>query len=424
MPLHILCISWGSSGNLSPMLTAGRQLRVAGHHVRVMADPAMQSEIEAAGFPFVTWRRAPTGSEADPADCSDVAEWNRRAIFAPAAAYAADTFEEIRRSPTDAVLGLDILFGCALGAEAARVPYAMLSPHVSIRPVPGLPPAASGLKPPTSPEEQMEAAAAAERIASLMDGFLPLLNRARADLKLCPLGRTFDIYDRVDRVFLAISPAFDFEATTLPWNYRYVGPLLDEPVWSQSGIPPWPETERPRVLVACSTGAQNQTELIQRIVRAIGSVDVEAVVTAGPNVGIDALPGPSNVRVLPAAPHDALMHQVSLVVSQGGHGTVSRALLHGLPLLVIPMGRDQGDNAARVEARGVGLSLPPTSSEAEIADAVRRLLAEPSFRKAAGRLGKVMQADVDAAGLVREIEAMAVAPYAPARADARARSRT
>ncbi|GJD51302.1 4'-demethylrebeccamycin synthase [Methylobacterium crusticola] len=422
MPLHILCISWGTSGNLSPMLTAGRQLRRAGHHVRVMADPAMRGEVEGAGFPFITWRRAPTGCKADPTDHSDMRDWNRRAIFAPAAAYAADTFDEIRRSRTDAVLGLDILFGCALGAEAAGVPYAMLSPHVSIRPVPGIPPTSSGLNPPTSPEEHAQVAAAAERIVTLMDGFLPLLNRARAGLGLRPLARTFDLYDRVDRVFLAISAAFDFEATALPWNYRYVGPLLDEPVWSKSELPAWPATKRPRVLIACSTGAQNQTELIQRIVRAVGSVDVEAVVTAGLKVRLEDLPATENVRVVPAAPHDSVMDQVSLVVSQGGHGTVSRALLHGLPLLVIPIGRDQGDNAARVQVRGAGLSLPPTALEAEIADAVRWLLAEPRFRAAATRLGAAMRADMDAAGLVPEIEAMAVAPYAPTRAQARERT--
>jgi hypothetical protein len=44
-----------------------------------------------------------------------------------------------------------------------------------------------------------------------------------------------------------------------------------------------------------------------------------------------------------------------LVVCQGGHGTVSRALLHGAPLLVIPLARDQTDNAhGRAEGLGGG----------------------------------------------------------------------
>ena len=139
MSYHFLLASWGTLGNLSPLLTAGRRLRDNGHHVRVMADPAMRAEVEAAGFDFVTWRRAPIGEAADPADFSDMRDWIRRAMFVPAAAYAADIQDEIGRMPTDAVLGLDILFGAALGAEASDVPFAFLSPHVSIRTLPGMP---------------------------------------------------------------------------------------------------------------------------------------------------------------------------------------------------------------------------------------------------------------------------------------------
>ena len=79
MSLDVLCISWGTTGNLSPVLTAARQLHRAGHRPRIMADPAMQAEIAAAGFPFVGWRRAPTGQEADPVDFSDLADWLRQA---------------------------------------------------------------------------------------------------------------------------------------------------------------------------------------------------------------------------------------------------------------------------------------------------------------------------------------------------------
>ncbi|MEA2802651.1 MAG: hypothetical protein QOE49_2746, partial [Rhodospirillaceae bacterium] len=67
MSYHFLLVSWGTLGNLSPLLTAGRRLRRNGHHVRVMADPTMRAEVEAAEFEFVTWRRAPIGEAADPA---------------------------------------------------------------------------------------------------------------------------------------------------------------------------------------------------------------------------------------------------------------------------------------------------------------------------------------------------------------------
>jgi UDP:flavonoid glycosyltransferase YjiC (YdhE family) len=97
------------------------------------------------------------------------------------------------------------------------------------------------------------------------------------------------------------------------------------------------------------------------------------------------------------------------VVSQGGHGTVTRSLLNGLPQLVLPMGRDQAANAARVEARGAGLRLPPTASEMEIAAAVDRLITEPQFTTTARFLGEAIKVDIDRSCLVDEMETIAAA---------------
>jgi UDP:flavonoid glycosyltransferase YjiC (YdhE family) len=415
MSYHFLLASWGTLGNLSPLLTAGRRLRDNGHHVRVMADPAMRAEVEAASFNFITWRRAPIGEAADPADFSDMRDWLRRAMFVPAAAYAADIQDEIGRMPTDAVLSLDILFGAALGAEASDVSFAFLSPHVSIRTLPGMPPATSGLGQPRTPQERAEIDAANAGLGAVMNASLPILNRARADLGLPMLADVMHLFDRADRLLLATSRAFDFQADSLPANFRYVGPLLDVPNWSKSlqaksWQAPWSaQSRRPRVLVACSTGAQGQRDLFQRVLGAIGTIDIEALATTGPNLDVAELRAPKNVHVLRGAPHDLVMKDVSLVVSQGGHGTVTRSLVNALPQLILPMARDQAGNAARVEAKGAGLRLPPTASEAEIATAVNRLITEPQFKAAARLLGDAIKADIDRSSLVDEMETIAAA---------------
>ncbi|MCJ2019828.1 glycosyltransferase [Methylobacterium sp. E-065] len=409
MSLDVLCISWGTTGNLSPVLTAARQLHRAGHRPHIMADPAMSAEVDAAGFPFIGWRRAPTGQKADPVDFSDLADWLRQAMFAPAGAYAADTLDEIRRLPTDAVLSIDLLVGCALAAEAAGIPHAVLSPHISIRPLPGMPPAASGLTPPRTEAERAAVDGATDAIVLAMECSRPALNAARRAFGLPPVASAFAHYDRAERVLLAVSRAFDFDGATLPANYRYIGPLLDEPVWSRGARTLWSGAGRPRILVAGSTGAQNQTELLRRIVCAVGTLEAETIVTTGPNVEAGDLDAPDTLRVVATASHDALMTEADLVICQGGHGTVSRALLHGVPLLVIPLARDQADNAARIALRGAGLRLPATASTDAIAAAARRLLVEPGFRTSAGTLGAAVQADLNAGGLVREIAAMVAA---------------
>jgi UDP:flavonoid glycosyltransferase YjiC (YdhE family) len=106
------------------------------------------------------------------------------------------------------------------------------------------------------------------------------------------------------------------------------------------------------------------------------------------------------------------MAGAALVVTHGGHGSVTRALLHGKPMLVLPCGRDQADNAARVAARGAGLVLPPDAAPAEISDALRRLLAEPAFAEAARALGGRMRADSDELAVVEALEAIAAGPRA------------
>jgi UDP:flavonoid glycosyltransferase YjiC (YdhE family) len=102
--------------------------------------------------------------------------------------------------------------------------------------------------------------------------------------------------------------------------------------------------------------------MVQRVINAMGMVDNDAVATAGPNLNFAELSAPQNVHLLQSAPHNTVMKEVLLVVTQGGHGTVSRALTNGLPMLILPNGRDQGDNAARVQSNCAGLAcfrLPP-----------------------------------------------------------------
>jgi UDP:flavonoid glycosyltransferase YjiC (YdhE family) len=106
------------------------------------------------------------------------------------------------------------------------------------------------------------------------------------------------------------------------------------------------------------------------------------------------------------------MKDVSLVVSQGGHGTVTRSLLNALPQLILPMARDQAANAVRVEAKGAGLRLPPMASEVEMAAAMNRLLTEPQFKEAARRVGDAIKADIDRSSLVDEMETIAAGRWA------------
>jgi UDP:flavonoid glycosyltransferase YjiC (YdhE family) len=86
---------------------------------------------------------------------------------------------------------------------------------------------------------------------------------------------------------------------------------------------------------------------------------------------------------------------------------VLKALAAGVPVVALPLGRDQLDNAARVAHHGAGLRLKPKASPEAIAKALRRVLDEPSFAANAERLAAAIAAETAEDRAVVELEALA-----------------
>jgi UDP:flavonoid glycosyltransferase YjiC (YdhE family) len=243
-----------------------------------------------------------------------------------------------------------------------------------------------------------------------LEPFLTPWNKARRAFGLAPLGTVEELageYHRADLRLIQTSEAFDFPITPPPPNVRYVGAVLDEPDWTGTWKNPWPEADpRPFVVASLSATFQDQRGVLQRIIAALGTLEVRGLVTLGPAMAGERFDLPPNVVAVPSAPHARLFPHAAALVTHAGHGTVMRALVHGVPLLCLPMGRDQDDNAARVFARGAGLRLRPSARPRRIAAAIRRLLGEPGFRARAERLGRIIADDAAADRGVAELEAI------------------
>jgi len=174
-------------------------------------------------------------------------------------------------------------------------------------------------------------------------------------------------------------------------NVMHAGPLgvtIRPPPPNRANLP------RQRVLLTFSTTAMHgQTALIDRVCEAVASLELEAVLTLGAAVGHDAVPVADNVEVMAYADHDRLMPGTAAVIGHGGLGTVLRGLAHGVPRLLLPLGRDQGFNAGRVEQLGAGIRLAPDAPLGRIRAAVRALLDDPRFTAAAARAARHVAAD-------------------------------
>jgi UDP:flavonoid glycosyltransferase YjiC (YdhE family) len=91
-----------------------------------------------------------------------------------------------------------------------------------------------------------------------------------------------------------------------------------------------------------------------------------------------------NVHAARWVPQADVMPHVAAMVCHGGFGTVRAGLAAGVPMAVLPLFADQPYNARRVAELGAGIEVRAGTDG--LADAVRRLIAEPSYRQAAQRI--------------------------------------
>jgi UDP:flavonoid glycosyltransferase YjiC (YdhE family) len=114
------------------------------------------------------------------------------------------------------------------------------------------------------------------------------------------------------------------------------------------------------------------------------------------------------VVVVRSAPHRDVLEHAALAITHCGHGTTLKALAAGVPMVCMPMGRDQDDTAARVVHAGAGVRLKRTADVRTIARAVTQVLEDPRFRAGARRLRDAMAEElknVDVVALLEEVDA-------------------
>lgn len=73
---------------------------------------------------------------------------------------------------------------------------------------------------------------------------------------------------------------------------------------------------------------------------------------------------PLDVQHFAYLPFSTILPRAAALVHHGGIGTIAQAIAAGIPQVIRPMTHDQPDNAARVQALGIGASLSPKTFNA------------------------------------------------------------
>jgi MGT family glycosyltransferase len=413
---RFLFVMWDGGGTVPPELAVARRLIGRGHSVRVLGDPTLEHEARAVGCEFSPWTTAPHRTSRDrghdlvkdyeyanPLKMMDA--YLKMFLADPAPRWAADTNAELKMRPVDALV-VDFAIPAALiPGEAMKIPAATLMPNIWILPTPGIPPLGPGLMPARGWPGRLRDAVLRKMTNRLFGKALPALNAVRDSYGLPRVGNIYDQFLSAQEVLVQTSPAFDFTSPALPKHVRYVGPELADPEWSEPWRSPFSAgDERPLVLVGLGSTFQNQAPLLGRIVEALGRLPLRAVLTLGPSLAPSEVPNADNVVVVQSAPHSQLLKEATLLITHCGHGTTMKGLAAGVPLVCVPMGRDQNDTAARVVHRGAGVRIKPTASADQVRTAVERVLSEPSYRSAAGRLARAISSAEGCDDVVERLE--------------------
>jgi MGT family glycosyltransferase len=387
---NVLLVTIDGGGNLPPVLGIAKELSKAGRRISVLSEPCMEDVITGLGFEFIRFRRHFTRTDRKE---DIIRDWNvspiknpilENVVLGPSDIVADETSEAIRKTGAGLLVADSLLPNALIAAEAAGIPGIIAFHMPEYFPGPNRPPGMFGLKPGNSLATRYRDRLMTFLFHKKMNSFLPGINRTRSRYNLAPLERASDLFHRADLRLIQTLERFDFPLEPRPANVRYTGPVLDDPDWISSWSDPWPDDDmRPLVVISLSSTFQNQYAAIQSAINALDGLDIRGLVTLGPALEKDRFQVPKNVRVVSSAPHSLIFPEASLVITHAGHGTIMKALAHGLPMICLPMGRDQNDNAVKVEHHGCGIALSRKAGPEKIRNSVLRILSEASFRQSA-----------------------------------------
>jgi MGT family glycosyltransferase len=280
-----------------------------------------------------------------------VAVFGRRAVH-----EVTDLAETVARAHPDALL-IDVnCWGAQSAADAGPIPWACFSPYTPPLRSPGVPPFGLGLRPISGAVGRMrDAAVRIAVLGGLEKVMLPPINMIRAEVKVGPVASMDEFLRRSPLLLVASGKPFQYPQTDWGDAVQMIGPCVLDP--ETNSIPHWLATiEKPIVLVTTSSEKQADANLVQTAITALADEPVHVVATVP--AGQDEVTASPNATVRRFVPHGVVLDRAVCAVTHGGMGVTQKALAHGVPVCVVPYGRDQFEVARRVEVAGCGTRLP------------------------------------------------------------------
>ncbi|MCJ2050607.1 nucleotide disphospho-sugar-binding domain-containing protein [Methylobacterium sp. J-070] len=418
--MKILIAATPLTGHVNPLLAIGRAAAARGDEVLVLTDAAFRPRVEAAGLRFTAYpddHAAEYRETALPAGPERYRREFERRFIDPMPVQAATLRRLIAEEGPDVIVAGSMFLGVLplLLDTAPRPPIVTVNVSFLFLERPDHAPVGLGLPPARDQAERVRYAA----LKAGMDAAFANPVRAYADGKLAALGLPplpaslpHSIVVLPDLFLQPTVPGFEYDYGALPPGLRFIG-LLQPPA-PPAPLPDWwPELEaanaagKPVVLVTQGTLANDDFgELVEPTLAALADRDDLLVLATTGGRPVSALQAiPANTRVSCFLPFRELLPRVSVLVTNGGYGSVSQALASGVPIVSAGLTEDKAEVNARIGWSGVGLNLATNTPSVEaLGAAVTRVLDEPAFRRRAEAMRAAFEARDAMTGILTALD--------------------
>jgi len=196
-----------------------------------------------------------------------------------------------------------------------------------------------------------------------------------------------ELFTRSPALLYLTAEPFEYPRTDWPASIHMIGPGA----WDPPADPPeWLEAiDKPIVLVTTSSEFQDDGRLVAMALEALRDEPVHVVATL-PSSDPSAFAAGPDAHVLPFVPHAPILARAACAITHGGMGATQKALAAGVPVCVVPFGRDQLEVARRVAVAGAGTRLAAGRLRA---DRLReRVQTAMGMRDGAGRIAAAFAA--------------------------------
>ena len=222
-----------------------------------------------------------------------------------------------------------------------------------------------------------------ERQRAMESAMLERVNQVLGEFDAPAMQSLTDFYHQVDLTALSTTPEFDhFDRVQPP---RYLGHAPAHPANPESLS--WPPGDGPRIF-AYLKPFRGLTTLLKQLANGQYRVIIFAAEQAWETGRHFA---GSQVKVSPRPVALDSVADANLVISHAGHGLIHETLALELPMLLLPLHREQQVNAGNAREAGAALVVDCTGPEPEaeaFETALDQLLGEPRFRQAAQACGR------------------------------------